>query len=201
MKADSSKSSSELYIVRMLEQPAVAYDGGIAGLKATKPAKGKKLDPDAQDVVRYVGHLNGRHDDALAKANASGRKVYDFVYAFNGFAANLTPGQVAKLQASSDVVTVEKAVEGQIDTSSTPAFMGLSQPGGAWDKLGGVGKAGENVIIGVVDTGVVRDSHPSFTDRTGEGPNGQEGKLGYQQIPGWHGKCTPGEGWSASDCG
>ena len=28
----------------------------------------------------------------------------------------------------------------------------------------------------------------------------QDGKLDYQQIPGWHGKCTPGEEFVASDC-
>ena len=26
------------------------------------------------------------------------------------------------------------------------------------------------------------------------------GKLGYQQIPGWHGKCTPGEEFTAANC-
>jgi subtilisin family serine protease len=40
-----------------------------------------------------------------------------------------------------------------------------------------------------------------FSDRTGENGNGsQDGKLDYQQIPGWHGKCTPGEGFNASMC-
>ena len=28
----------------------------------------------------------------------------------------------------------------------------------------------------------------------------KSGKLGYQQIPGWHGKCTPGEDFNASMC-
>ena len=30
--------------------------------------------------------------------------------------------------------------------------------------------------------------------------HGQDGKLVYQQIPGWHGKCTPGEEFNASMC-
>ena len=97
------------------------------------------------------------------------------------------------------MLSVEKDVISKIDTSSTPDFMGLTGETGAWSKLGGVGAAGENVIIGVVDTGI-KPEHPSFSDRAGTGPNGQAGKLGYQQIPGWHGKCTPGEGFNASDC-
>ncbi len=28
----------------------------------------------------------------------------------------------------------------------------------------------------------------------------QDGKLDYHQIPGWHGKCTPGENFNASNC-
>jgi hypothetical protein len=28
----------------------------------------------------------------------------------------------------------------------------------------------------------------------------KDGKLDYQQIPGWHGKCTPGEQFDASLC-
>ena len=28
----------------------------------------------------------------------------------------------------------------------------------------------------------------------------KDGKLAYQQIPGWHGKCTPGEAFNASMC-
>src|SRR5204863_4166578 len=57
------KSKNGVYIVRMANLPAVAYDGGVAGYKATKPDKGKTIDPNAPDVVRYVGYLNAKHDD------------------------------------------------------------------------------------------------------------------------------------------
>ena len=47
------------------------------------------------------------------------------------------------------------------------------------------------MIIGIVDSGIWPE-HPSFSDRTGSNGNGtKDGKLDYQQIPGWHGKCTP----------
>jgi hypothetical protein len=187
------KSAKATYIVRMTQDPVVAYDGGVAGLKATKPAKGSKIDPQDPDVVKYVAFLADRHNEALGKSG--GEKLYDYSYVYNGFAANLTPGQIERLQKDSAVLTVEKDRLGHIDTATTPAFMGLTGSDGAWAKLGGVSKAGEDVIVGVVDTGIVRDDHPSFTDRS------SDGKLVYQQIPGWHGKCTPGEGWDASNCG
>ncbi len=56
------------------------------------------------------------------------------------------------------------------------------------------------VIIGVIDSGIWPESL-SFSDRTGANGNAtKDGKLAYQQIPGWHGKCTPGEAFNASMC-
>ena len=69
-----------------------------------------------------------------------------------------------------------------------------------WEQLGGIGKAGDGIIIGIIDTGIWPESL-SFSDRTGENGNAtKDGKLDYQQIPGWHGKCTPGEDFNASMC-
>src|SRR3970282_1863021 len=85
-----------------------------------------------------------------------------------------------------------------MDTSSTPSFLGLDAPGGLWDQLGGVGSAGEGIIIGIVASGGGPESL-SFSDRVdGNGIPSAKGKKVYQQIPGWHGKCTPGEGFNAS---
>ncbi|HEU4839973.1 MAG TPA: S8 family peptidase, partial [Ilumatobacteraceae bacterium] len=192
-----TEEASGQYIVRLAEAPVVAYDGGVAGYKATKPAKGGKINPNHPDVVKYAGYLDSRHDAVLGAVG--GTKLYDYRYSLNGFAAKLSSKQADAIKATPGVLSVEKDAISKIQTSSTPTFMGLDAPGGAWSQLGGVGKSGEDVIIGVVDTGI-NAAHPSFSDRVGTGPNGQAGKLGYQQIPGWHGKCTPGEGFTASDC-
>ncbi|MFL5927931.1 MAG: S8 family peptidase [Gaiellaceae bacterium] len=192
------KSDNGVYLVRLAELPAVAYDGGIAGYAATKPQKGSKIDPNAADVTKYVGYLKNRHDAELAKVGG-GQKLYDYGFSVNGFAAKLSYDQAIALASQDGVVSVEPDLVEHADTISSPQFLGLSQPGGTWDKLGGVGNAGENMIIGDVDTGIWPDN-PEFSDRTGVGPNGQAGKLAYQQIPGWHGKCTPGESFTASDC-
>jgi subtilisin family serine protease len=194
-----SKRLSDVYIVRMSEDPVVAYRGGIPGLKATKPARGQKIDPNSPRVVDYVRHLNARHDTALAAAGPA-RKLYDYAYTFNGFAAQLSEAQAAKVATVPGVLSVSRDQEYFADTSSTPAFLGLNATGGLWEQLGGVDSAGEDIIIGIVDSGVWPE-HPSFSDRTGSNGNGsQAGKLGYQQIPGWHGKCSPGEAFTASDC-
>jgi NADH-quinone oxidoreductase subunit H len=42
------------YIVLMAADPVVAYDGGVAGIPATEPRKGEKINPSASTVPRSV---------------------------------------------------------------------------------------------------------------------------------------------------
>lgn len=192
------ESPNGMYVVQMADMPVVAYEGNIRGLKATAPKNGQKVDPNASDVVSYVSYLTSKHDQALAKVD--GRKVYDYTFSFNGFAARLSVEQANKLAGVEGVLAVTADQTYTMDTSSTPGFLGLDAPGGLWEQLGGVGAAGDGIIIGVIDSGIWPESL-SFSDRTGlNGSGTQDGKLDYQQIPGWHGKCTPGEEFNASLC-
>ena len=190
-----------IYLVQMVDMPVVAYQGGTKGLKGTAPAAGHKIDPTSGTVVAYADFLKGRHAAALAGVG-NANKLYDYVYSYNGFAARLTAAQANKLAKSAGVVAVSPDETRTADTSSTPAFLGLSEPGGLWDQLGGVKSAGEGIIIGDIDSGIWPESL-SFSDRvdaTGTPSNAPGAKLAYQQIPGWHGKCTPGEAFNASMC-
>jgi subtilisin family serine protease len=188
------ESPNGIYIVQMVDNPVVAYEGDIKGLKATAPKKGEKINPNSPDVITYVAYLNSKHDKALAKVG--GQKVYDYVYSFNGFAAQLSLDQAKKLAGIEGVLAVSPDELFTMDTSTTPDFLGLTAEGGLWD----MGYTGEDVIIGIVDSGIWPESF-SFSDRTGtNGNNKKDGKLDYQQIPGWHGKCTPGEEFNASMC-
>ena len=200
-----SKFTNNAYIVRLAEQPVSAYDGSIKGLQATKPRKGEKIDPNSPAVVNYRAFLESRQDAVLGSVGG-GKKLYSYGYVFNGFAAELTAEQAAKLAATPGVLSVSKDEARPLDTSSTPAFLGLNAPGGVWSMLSGnlngnpiiangpnSGGAGEGVIVGIVDSGIWPEN-PSFSDRDASG------KLVYQQIPGWNGRCIPGEQFTASDC-
>jgi subtilisin family serine protease len=186
------KAAEATYIVRLKEAPAVAYDGGIPGLKPTRPAKGKKIDPESQPVMDYVAYLQARHDAVLAQ-NGGGQKLHSYGYAFNGFAAKMSAKQAKALASSPAVLNVWKDEERHLETNRTPIFLGLTAPGGLWEQLGGVGRSGEDIIIGMVDSGFWPEN-PSFSDRD------SEGKLVYQNIPHWPGKCHPGEAFNASMC-
>jgi subtilisin family serine protease len=192
----SKKITNNVYIVELAEKPVTAYDGGIKGFQATRPRKGERIDPDSPQVTNYRSFLTARHDAVLASVGG-GKKLYSYAYVFNGFAAELTADQVQKLAQTNGVLAVSKDELRQVDTSSTPSFLGLSGPTGLWNTTGA---RGEGVIIGMVDSGIWPE-HPSFSDRTGTNGNGtQDGKLDYRQIPGWHGRCVPGQAFNASNC-
>src|SRR5687767_785895 len=178
------ESPNGVYIVQMINDPVVAYRGGINGLRPTKPAPGQKIDPNSPAVVAYVRYLDSKHNEALSKTG--GQKLYDYRYSFNGFAAQMTLEQANKMAGVDGVLVVNPDSLQTMDTSSTPTFLGLTDPGGLWDQLGGVGSAGEGIIIGVIDSGVWPESL-SFSDRDANG------RLIYRQIAGFHGKCDSAE--------
>ena len=183
-----SESSNGVYIVQMVNEPVVAYQGGIAGYNATAPAQGSKIDPLNADVVKYVNFLVNKHTNALKVTG--GKKLYDYTYSFNGFAAKMNQKQANKMASVKGVLVVSPDELQTVDTSSTPTFLGLDEEGGLWEQLGGTKMAGEGIIIGVIDTGIWPESL-SFKDRVNaNGVPSASGKLVYQQIPGWHGKCT-----------
>ena len=194
-----AKFESKLYIVQLSEAPVTAYGGGIPGLPATKPGRGQKVNPNDPKVTAYVSYLTARHDAALAAVGGA-RKAYSYHFSFNGFAAELTGKQAEALASLPGVLAVSKDELHEMDTSSTPTFLGLTAPGGVWEQLRGPGTAGDGIIIGIIDSGIWPES-ASFSDRTGTNGNAsKDGKLAYQQIAGWHGKCTPGEAFNASLC-
>ena len=190
-----------VYVVQMADLPVVAYDGTITGYQATKPAKGTKVDPAAAAVTKYVDRLKSTHNAALGKVGASA-KLYDYAYTYNGFAARLTADQAKQMSNVSGVLAVNKQQTYSIDTSTTPAFLGLTDEGGLWDQLGGTKSAGENVVIGIIDSGIWPESL-SFADRvdaTGKPSFAASAKRVYTKLPSFRGKCVDAEEFDGSKC-
>src|SRR5690348_8666659 len=104
---NNGRRTSNLYIVQMAEQPVTAYTGGINGQPATRPPRGQKIDPLSGAVVGYAGYLDQRHNEVLANVGGA-RKVYDYHYTFNGFAAALSDAQADVLRSTAGVVYVSK---------------------------------------------------------------------------------------------
>ena len=62
------ESPNGVYIVQMIDMPVVAYEGDIKGYKATKPAKGEKINPNHPAVVKYAEYLDSKHDESPSKS-------------------------------------------------------------------------------------------------------------------------------------
>ncbi len=187
----AATAQADVYIVRLAEPPVADYEGGVAGIAATKPAAGQKIDPNTTNVKRYVSYLLGRQ--AAALQGTGGLRIHSYSYAFNGFAADLSPAAAAKLRGAPGVLAVVKDEKRQLDTSTTPDFLGLRT--GLWQQLGGTDHAGENIVVGILDSGIWPEN-ASFTDRDAKG------KRVYAQLPdsNFHGRCVKGEQWTAATC-
>lgn len=136
-----------------------------------------RFDPVA--VQRTLGvasdfmDISDQHDAMLDTAfglmrEPDTRKIYDYSKSFRGVCIAMSPGQRAILENSPMVMSVEPDREVSIDTTHSHDYMALQN---AWAKVGGNHSAGEDIVIGVVDTGIYPD-HPSFAATDGVKPYG-----------------------------
>jgi len=148
------------YIVVLEADPITAYEGDMKGYAATKPDKGKKVNPNSARVRKYQKFLENSHDASLDAASVSpSAKVHDYTFALNGYSAILTEDEVKAVKAQSGVVMVLEDQMRYPQTDSSPDFLGLTDPAGPYAK----GYDGEGIVVGVIDTGIWPE-HPSFAD-------------------------------------
>ncbi|WP_020656299.1 S8 family serine peptidase [Massilia niastensis] len=190
------------YIVQLTEPPAASYQGGVTGFAATRAAPSQRLDPQAQPVRQYAGYLRQRQAGVQALVS-SAPVLHDYQLVFNGFSAMLTDAEVRQLKASGQVANIWVDEPRKLQTSFTPQFLGLDQQDGLWNRAGGAGKAGEDVIVGILDSGLWPEN-PAFADRVdskGKPSFANDATLAYGPAPArWQGTCQTGEGFTAAHC-
>lgn len=174
------------YLVTFADDAAASYTGSVPGYPATRPAAGRKLNPNAAAVASWRSRLTSIHDRALARVGAT--KLYDYTVTNNGIAADLSAAQATALAKDPAVVAVEKDARSQLDTTYSPSFLGLDAPGGLWSQLGGNPKAGAGVVVGIIDSGIWPEN-PSFA-----------GKTGIPVPSDWHGTCVAGQNFPKTKC-
>lgn len=110
--------------------------------------------------------------------------VYSYNNAIHGFSANLSPTELETLKKSKGFVHAYPDRTVKRDTTYTYKFLSLNPASGLWP----ASQYGEDVIIGVIDTGVWPESQ-SFND------------IGMTEIPKrWKGECEVGEQFDTSMC-
>ncbi|MFA9218333.1 MAG: S8 family serine peptidase, partial [Sphingomonadaceae bacterium] len=190
------------YIVQLADQPVAAYTGSISGLRATKAGSGQRLDLGSGAVRQYRDFLS-RQQASARQLVAAAPVTRQYQVVFNGFAARLSDAEVRALKASGKIARITADEPLQVVTNYTPTFLGLDQPGGLWEQLGGRAQAGEDLIVGVIDTGIWPENL-SFADRidsTGQPTFDPAATLAYGPPPArWQGLCQTGEGFSADQC-
>ncbi|PNT66315.1 subtilisin-like protease SBT3.9 isoform X2 [Brachypodium distachyon] len=161
----SANASSKVYIVYM----------------------GQKQHDDPSEVT--VSHHDvltsvlGSKDEALKSI------VYSYRHGFSGFAAMLTESQAEILAKLPEVISVRPNTYHKAHTTRSWDFLGMDyykppQESGLLQKA----KYGEDVIIGVVDSGIWPESR-SFDD------------TGYGPVPArWKGTCQVGEAFNVTSC-
>ncbi|XP_073066834.1 subtilisin-like protease SBT2.5 [Primulina eburnea] len=154
---------AEVYIVTLEGEPVVSYRGGVDGFEATAVDSDSddKIDVTSELVISYANHLEKRHDMLLDMLFDRGayKKLYSYSHLINGFAVHVSPEHAEILRRTIGVKSVERDWKVKKLTTHTPQFLGL--PTGVWPTGGGFDRAGEDIVIGFVDSGIY-PHHPSF---------------------------------------
>ncbi|KAM5565726.1 subtilisin-like protease SBT3 [Rosa sericea] len=110
--------------------------------------------------------------------------LYSYNHVMHGFSARLTASQLSELEKSPAHVATYPESFGKLFTTHSSKFLGLRRNSG----LLLASSSGQDVIIGIIDTGVWPESE-SFSDR------------GMSEVPKrWKGTCENGTDFSPSLC-
>ncbi|XXG77542.1 hypothetical protein AAC387_Pa08g1679 [Persea americana] len=131
------------------------------------------------------------HHDMLAtllgsKEAAKSSILYSYKHGFSGFAATLTESQAESIGDYPGVIRVIPNRIHKLHTTRSWDFLGLRSHDGK--NFLSESKMGEDIIVGVIDTGIWPESK-SFTDK------------GMSAIPSrWKGHCQHGESFNSTNC-
>ncbi|XP_022775182.1 subtilisin-like protease SBT1.9 [Durio zibethinus] len=122
--------------------------------------------------------------EVAAASTSTSKHLYTYTNSINGFSATLTLSELEALKNSSGYISFTRDLPLKVHTTHTSQFLGLSSVSGAWTAP----NDGEDVIIGIVDTGIWPESE-SFSDE------------GMTKVPPrWKGKCESGTEFNSSFC-
>jgi minor extracellular serine protease Vpr len=157
-EAPRTLTQTEYAVVAFADAPTASYQGGTNGLKATKPARGAKLDPDSPAVKAYVRHLENQHANfrSFLRRNAPGAEVVDSTtLVLNAVTVKLNGASLQSLARGPKVRAV--AYSGLYRPTMNKSVE-IIEADTFWQTTG---LTGQGVKVGVIDSGI-DESHPFF---------------------------------------
>ena len=193
------------YIVTLAESAVATYDGGISGYEGTTPDAGDQLNARKAPAQNYSDYLETKQQDVAAEV---GVKIdASYTMALNGFSADLTAAQAAKLASNKNVVAVTPDELKHPTATPSTEFLGLEGDDGVWAATGGVETAGEGVVVGVLDTGISPENPAFAGDPLGTTAGDEpylsgDNVISYAKGDGttFTGTCQTGVQFTVDDC-
>jgi subtilisin family serine protease len=173
-----SPAALQRYVIELQDPPLAAYDGRqLSVLRRNKDKRlvptaihhtGKrKLNVHSPEARAYLGFITERHEDFNHEASRLLQRaiapIHQYRLATNGVAVDLSEEDAALLAKSPLVKSISKDRIRRLETFAGPEWIGAGQ---IWSGGSGFSASeGENIIVGVLDSGINWDS-PSFDDPT-----------------------------------
>jgi subtilisin family serine protease len=212
----------KVYIVQLARPSAADYHAAAQSVLLKSAAAGAprvRFDKASAAIQSYTAQLIAEQDQVLARAGTNTELIYRYQYGLNGFAAKLHPSQAHKLESMSEVLHVWEDEIRPLATNFSLDFLGL------FDRDSGLRSAsgldGEDIIIGVIDSGIA-PGHPALMDtreadrpRLCQGDWAENSLLGkwlchrfkkledtllFEPAERWNGVCQTGERFELADC-
>ncbi|GJP35236.1 hypothetical protein CLOM_g19743 [Closterium sp. NIES-68] len=166
--------------VAELASTAAAAAAAAAVAVNTDGSPRRRPNVQSAAVREFSQFLKDSHRRLISAADLpASRIVHSYRYLINAFSARLTAAEAEKLKKQPWVDRVERSQLVRAATTHTPDFLRL--PTKVWPQLSGESRAGEDVIIGLIDSGIWPE-HPAFSDKT---------STPYGAPPSrWRGRCN-----------
>ena len=201
--------SAGAYIVTLREPSAAAYQGGTPGLARTAAPEGTKLDARSAAVETYSDHLVATQTEVADSVDAD--VMSHLSVTTNAFSAELTAAQAKELAADPKVAAVNANQMYHLTAVPSTEFLGLENADGSpgvWDQIpGGRDRAGEGVVVGIIDSGIAAGNASFAGDPLGAAPSTTQPYLAGDDVTftksdggTFTGECETGVQFDASDC-
>ena len=222
--AGTENDQPQVFIVQLASPPAAAIHRATSSQVVSKPSPGSidgppRFDKNNALIQSHVEKLEQEQADVISKLGSGIEPIYSYRYSLNGFAARMTTAQANKLEHMDGVLRVWPDEVRSLATNYSATFLDLFNA--ETGLRGPAGLKGEDVIIGVIDSGIAPE-HPQIQEtRPVDRPsacwslwadasllgrwlcknyNRADDILDYEPPENWNGICEVGDQFTEENC-